>query len=67
MLGRPAPDMPIQHALRDGRDRLTILNQSDWRIAYLAYAGDSALPARMTLANATLSLRLIVDRWDQLE
>ncbi len=67
VLGRPDPDLPIQQAVRDGRDRLTSLSQSNWRIAYLAYAGDSALPSRMTLAHDTLSLRLIVDRWDHLE
>jgi outer membrane lipoprotein LolB len=67
VLGRPDPDVPIQESVRDGRDRLTSLNQSDWRIAYLAYAGDSGLPSRMTLAHESLTLRLIVDRWDHLE
>lgn len=67
VLGRPDPEMPIQEVTRDGRDRLASLSQNDWRIAYLAYAGDSALPSRITLAHDKLSLRLIVDRWDRLE
>lgn len=64
VLGRPDPNLPVQAEERDAGARLTRLTQDDWRIAYLEYAGDSALPARMTLAHERLTLRLIVDRWD---
>jgi len=40
------------------------LMQSEWRIAYLEYFGDSALPSRISLAYDRLSLRLIVEQWD---
>lgn len=64
VLGRPDPQLPVQAEERDARERLTRLTQNEWRIAYLEYAGDSALPARLTLAHDRLTLRLIVDRWD---
>lgn len=64
VLGRSDPNLPVQAEERDAGARLTRLTQDGWRIAYLEYAGDSALPARMTLAHDRLTLRLIVDRWD---
>lgn len=67
VLGRPDPASPVQAEERGDGDRLTALTQNGWRIAYLEYAGDSALPARMILAHQRLTLRLIVDRWDLLE
>ncbi len=67
VVGRADPEIPVQAEERDGRGRLTRLTQNDWRISFLAYAGDSALPARMALAYGSLSLRLIIDRWDLTE
>ena len=67
VLGRAEPVLPVQAEQRDVRGRLTRLTQNDWRISFLAYAGDSALPARMALAYDRLSLRLIIDRWDLTE
>jgi len=67
VVGRAEPALPVQAEERDGRGRLTRLIQNDWRIIFLAYAGDSALPARMALAYERLSLRLIIDRWDLTE
>jgi len=67
VLGRAEPVLPVQAEQRDVRGRLTRLTQNDWRISFLAYAGDSALPARMALAYERLSLRLIIDRWDLTE
>ena len=64
VLGRADPALPVQAEARDAGNRLTRLSQNEWRITYLEYAGDSALPARMTLAHERLSLRLVVDRWD---
>jgi outer membrane lipoprotein LolB len=67
VLGRAEPVLPVHAEQRDVRGRLTRLTQNDWRISFLAYAGDSALPARMALAYDRLSLRLIIDRWDLTE
>ncbi|MGQ0578615.1 MAG: lipoprotein insertase outer membrane protein LolB [Betaproteobacteria bacterium] len=67
VVGRVEPVLPVQSEQRDARGRLTTLTQNDWRISFLAYAGDSALPARMALAYNRLSLRLIIDRWDLIE
>jgi outer membrane lipoprotein LolB len=67
VVGRAEPVLPVQAEQRDVRGRLTRLTQNDWRISFLAYAGDSALPARMALAYDRLSLRLIIDRWDLTE
>ncbi len=64
VVGRAEPRLPVQAEERDARSRLTRLTQNDWYITYLAYAEDSALPARMELAYKRLSLRLIIDRWD---
>jgi len=67
VVGRAEPALPVQAEERDGRGRLTKLTQNDWRISFLAYAGDSALPARIVLTYDSLNLRLIIDRWDLTE
>ena len=67
VVGRAEPALPVQAEERDTLGRLTRLTQSNWHISYLAYVGESALPARMALAYDTLSLRLIIDRWDLTE
>ena len=67
VVGRAEPVLPVQAEERDTLGRLTRLTQSNWHISYLAYVGESALPARMALAYDTLSLRLIIDRWDLTE
>ncbi|HEV8644567.1 MAG TPA: lipoprotein insertase outer membrane protein LolB [Burkholderiales bacterium] len=67
VVGRVEPELPVQAEERDARGRLTRLTQNDWRISFLAFAGDSVLPTRMTLAYDRLSLRLIIDRWDLTE
>jgi len=67
VLGRAEPELPVQAQERDERGRLTKLTQNQWRIDYLAYAGDGALPSRMVLAYDKLTLRLIIDRWDLTE
>jgi outer membrane lipoprotein LolB len=62
--GRVDPAAPVQSEERDDQRRLKSLMQNDWRIAYLEYFGDSALPSRISLAYDRLSLRLIVEHWD---
>ncbi len=67
VVGRAEPVLRVQDEERDAHGRLTSLTQNEWRITYLAYAGDSALPARIALAHERLNLRLIIDRWDLTE
>lgn len=67
VVGRAEPALPVQAEERDARGRLTLLRQNDWRISFLDYVGDSALPARIALAYDQVSLRLIIDRWDLTE
>jgi outer membrane lipoprotein LolB len=62
--GRADPEAPVQAQDRDDRQRLKNLMQSDWRIAYLEYFGDSAMPARLSLAYERLNLRLIIEQWE---
>ncbi|HXF15950.1 MAG TPA: lipoprotein insertase outer membrane protein LolB [Burkholderiales bacterium] len=62
--GRIDPAAPVESVERDEQQRLKSLMQSEWRIAYLEYFGDSALPSRISLAYDRLSLRLIVEQWD---
>lgn len=62
--GRADPALPVQAQSRDDKERLKSLMQDDWRIAYLEYFGDSALPARLSLAYDRLNLRLIVEHWE---
>jgi len=63
VIGRADPRLPVQAEERDSQGRLTRLTQNDWRIVYVSYVGNSALPARISLAFESLSLRLIIDRW----
>ena len=62
--GRADPALPVQAQSRDDKERLKSLMQNDWRIAYLEYFGDSALPARLSLVYERLNLRLIVEHWE---
>ena len=64
VLGRSDPALPVEAEQRDGRGRLAQFTQNGWRIGYVTYTGDGALPARMTLLHDRLSLRLVIDRWD---
>lgn len=62
--GRADPGSPVQAQSLDENERLKSLTQSDWRIAYIEYFGDSAMPARLSLAYDRLNLRLIVEHWE---
>ena len=64
VIGRADPATPIQAEERDDQQRLTSLEQRDWRIAYLDYFGASALPARLSLVYDRLKLRLIIEAWE---
>lgn len=50
-------------AKRDARGRLAELEQSGWRIEYLAFLDDGELPSRMRLSYPGLELRLAISHW----
>lgn len=56
---KPAP-APTRER-RDAAGRLTVLEQSGWRISYLDYA--DGLPSRLSLTFPGLELRLAVSEW----
>ncbi len=64
VIGRADAAAPVQAQDRDDKQRLKSLTQNDWRIAYLEYFGDSALPARLSLVYDRLHLRLIIEHWE---
>jgi len=50
-------------AVRDVQGRLVLLEQSGWRIEYLAYADERDLPTRLRLTYPALELRLVIAEW----
>ena len=64
LVGVPAPGSPHQEFI--GADhRLASLDQSGWRVGYIAYrgVGDVVLPSRMEITTEGLRLRLVVAEW----
>lgn len=59
--GRPAPAPAPARQVRDREGRLAELEQSGWRIEYLAYEGGR--PSRIKLNFPGLELRLAVSEW----
>lgn len=59
--GRPAAG-PAR-TTRDEQGRLAELEQSGWKIEYLAYGEDGRLPARMRLLYPGLEMRLAISAW----
>jgi outer membrane lipoprotein LolB len=68
IMGLPMPGVPIAEGALDLRGRLARLEQSGWRIQYLAYrqVGELELPAKLVLEHPRLSARIVISRW-QLE
>lgn len=66
-LGLPAPDSPAR-AHFDAEGRLARLEQDGWTFLYLEYqdAQGLSLPRRVEAANAQITLKLIIDRWEGL-
>jgi len=63
--GMPRPGSDYSHRVRtDGRTRS--IKQDQWDISYLDYfeqQEDSRLPRKIELANDTITVRLVVERW----
>lgn len=64
LIGLPAPGVVGRHAL-DGAGRLSELEQDGWQIHYDRYqeVDGLVLPRKMTLENARLRVRLVIDDW----
>ncbi|MBT8435859.1 MAG: lipoprotein insertase outer membrane protein LolB, partial [Gammaproteobacteria bacterium] len=63
--GMPRPGSAYSHRVRaDGRTRS--IKQDQWNISYLDYfeqQEDSLLPRKIQLASDTITVKLIVERW----
>ncbi len=66
--GLPHPDSGYSHRLDVG-GRARSIRQDDWKIDYLDYFADAPprLPRRMRLAHDELTLKLVIERWQQSE
>lgn len=66
-LGLPAPGAAARMRF-DAQGRLAELQQDGWTLHYLEYqdAGPFSLPRRFAAENAEISLKLVIDRWDDL-
>jgi outer membrane lipoprotein LolB len=65
--GIPDPRTVSSHQL-DSLGRARSIRQDGWDITYLDYFEDSsrpALPRRLSLANDRLTLKLVIERWQQ--
>jgi outer membrane lipoprotein LolB len=64
MLGVPDPREPASETLGP-QQQLSHLQQSGWQIDYNAYmaVNRQSLPAKVTLQNAGVRIRLVVDSW----
>jgi outer membrane lipoprotein LolB len=60
--GRAAAGAPAQKTL-DGSRRLAELRQSGWLVDFLAYDGDTGLPAKLRLSREDVEIRLVIDQW----
>ena len=65
--GLPHPDDDYRHRL-DSAGRAQSIRQDGWYIAYLDYfaeAGEPALPRKVELSNETVTLKLVIERWQR--
>ena len=66
--GLAHPDTTYSHRL-DAAGRAKSIRQDGWDIDYLEYfdvPGEPSLPRRLSLANDMLTLKLVIERWQQL-
>jgi len=63
--GLPSPDADYRHRLNSA-GRAQSIRQDGWDIAYLDYfteVDEPPLPRRLKLSNDTVSLKLVIERW----
>lgn len=65
--GLPAPELALIPSL-DDQGRLVALEQAGWRVSYAEYRrfGDWEMPRRMKLENGELTIRIVIDDWQNL-
>ena len=65
--GRAAPVATPDAVERDADQRLTVLTQNGWRIAFVNYppAEHGGLPRRLDLSSGAQEIRLVIDGWRQ--
>ncbi|WP_428309419.1 lipoprotein insertase outer membrane protein LolB [Hydrocarboniphaga sp.] len=66
-LGLPIPQAPSQHQL-DADGRLDTLTQNGWLLRYTEYRAQNGydLPRRFEANNGRVTLKLLIDTWDEL-
>ena len=65
--GLPYPGSDYRHRL-DSAGRAQSIRQDGWDIAYLDYfegVGEPTLPRKLRLTNETVTLKLVIERWQQ--
>lgn len=65
LLGMPQPDKKVKDLKLDVAGRMSSLHQEQWQVSvdrYQQYNGKT-LPAKLTIKNHHLKVRLIVDQW----
>jgi len=65
--GLPYPGDNYRHRL-DSRGRAQSIRQAGWDITYLDYfakVGEPPLPRKLTLASKGVTLKLVIERWQQ--
>lgn len=67
-IGRPTQS-PVQNSLWNEQGALTHLEQDGWKIEYSNYQqqGSYLLPNKIYLKSEQLNLKLLVEKWNQLE
>ncbi len=67
MVGRPSPDSPTLQVVYDEYGRIQQLQQDDWKIDYKRYMSyqQLELPGKIFITNHHLSVKLVVDHWQQ--
>lgn len=69
VVGRPSPEVDDKVIQFDEFGRIKQLQQSDWQISYRRYRPhlNFELPAKIFIENHRLSVRLVIDSWQQPE
>ncbi len=65
ILGRPAPDYPVEAFRLNGAGLLGRLSQAGWQVTYSGYreAGQGMLPAKFELRRDSLRVRVVLSQW----
>ena len=69
VVGRPSPEVTDSVLQFDEFGRIKHLQQSDWQVSYRRYQPylHLELPAKIFIENHRLSVRLVIDNWQQPE